>query len=95
MDGGDIKIQFETNTTDLSGTVIGNNNILLEDGTEADFLARIYGDVPRGVYFSDGETTFDTGRVTFDSGAPAAAGASTYDSTNFTYDNTSETFDQT
>ena len=33
LDGGDVQIQLETNTTDLSGTVIGENNILLESGT--------------------------------------------------------------
>jgi len=100
IDQGDTQIQFETATTDLAGVNIGGNNILLESGTKESFLESIYGVVPDGIYFSDGDTTFDTSGTTWDAGVPApstpvAASAATYDETDFTYDDTSETFDQT
>ena len=100
LDGGDVQIQLETNTTDLSGTVIGENNILLESGTFVSCLESVYEFIPRGIYFSDGDTTFDTSGTTWDTGVPspppaAGASAATYDETDFTYDDTSETFDQT
>ena len=69
LDGGDIQIQFETNTTDLSGTVIGGNNILLEDGTLQSFLDGIYGD---GLFqgFDTVVEGFDTTEHTFDMTTP-------------------------
>ena len=71
LDGGDVQIQLETNTTDLSGTVIGENNILLESGTAADYLERIYGTVPVGLTFDETIGTFDSTSVTFDAGTPS------------------------
>ena len=101
IDQGDTQIQFETATTDLSGVNIGGNNILLESGTYVSHLESVYGVIPRGLYFSDGETTFDTSGTTWDAGGesspptPPATAAARYDETDFTYDDTSETFDQT
>ena len=47
LDGGDVQMQLETNTTDLSGTVIGENNILLDlERIPTNYLERIYGTVP-------------------------------------------------
>ena len=71
LDGGDVQIQLETNTTDLSGTVIGENNILLESGTAADYLSRIYGTIPVGVTFDDTASTFDSSDNRFDAGVPS------------------------
>ena len=69
LNGGDIQIQFETNTTDLSGTVIGGNNILLEDGTQQSVLDGIYGD---GLFqgFDGTVEGFDTTAHTFDMTTP-------------------------
>ena len=65
LDGGDIQIQFETDTVDLSGVNIGGNNILLEEGTEQAFLESIYF---AGLFqgFDAHAERFDTTQHTFD-----------------------------
>ena len=69
LDGGDIQIQFETDTVDLSGVNIGGNNILLEEGTEQAFLESIYF---AGLFqgFDSTAEGFDTTEHTFDMTIP-------------------------
>ena len=69
LDGGNVEIIYEANTTDLSGVNISGENIQLENGTQQSVLDGIYGD---GLFQGFDATVegFDTTAHTFDMTTP-------------------------